>query len=185
MLHDEKNKFKAKYFRTQETYLHTLKMRLSALGFNNFVNDVANREQIKQLYLDAAENLQYTPVTDTAFEYLHNQEKILRDLYLSAHMTAEDVPEKKLGLLIEFLGDTTPAIEICDCYGFGYSHYQPYKTYNGTAQGIVVSLRGKDFDDPEFLECIDFIRDTFIKPSRGLHTNAVISIVPADCFFPY
>lgn len=184
MIPNEKNKFKEKYFHTPAAYRVNLQMRLRALGFKDFVNDAVNREQIKQLYLNAAENLQYTHVTDIAFEYLFNQEKILRDLILSAHMSAEDVPVKNLGLLIEFRGDLTAATEICDCYGFGYTYYQPYKTHNNAAQGIVVSLRDKDFDDPEFLEAIDFIRDTFIKPSRDMHTNAVISIVPADCFFP-
>ena len=184
MLHTEKNKFKAKYYRSPEAYRINLQMRLSALGFKDFVNNAKNREEIKLMYLDTAANLQYTTVNDAAFEYLFNQEKSLRDLLLAAHMSAEDEPVKNLGLLIEFRGDVIPATEICDCYGFGYTYYQPYKTPNDTTQGIVVSLRGKDFDDPEFLEAIDFIRDTFTKPARSLHTGATTSIVPADCFFP-
>ena len=172
LFYNENNSFMRQHLRPDTYYVRMIDLLLRESGITPKSNGNISIEDALKHYWFVAETMENFTTQDPAFKHMYNQLRNLLKLCTCLHMADESQRNKELALVITAGTDVNKAIEVADTYGYGYTVYKPYVNSNTC---IAIDLRGKDFDSGQFLEFMEFIKESFPLTKR--------SVEYAGCFF--
>lgn len=119
----------------------------------------ARMEDLMGMVKHAREILYYLPVLDPAWEHFAKDVRALSSAMISKHLVESDPSPTELCLSTigysNSLGESL--IEVCDAYKLGYTFNTSEIDGKIIITHMVIDIRNKDYDSPEFLEAYEML----------------------------